>query len=172
MSMLKIKIKCLLSWDINTRPALMIRLPSQLPRPYWPAPGWFVFKPWTNISLTCLMFFVLTKYKTIAKIMLFLSNFSELFERLSPEATVLSSVQSLSRVQLSATPWISAHQASLSITNSQSSLRLTSIKSVVPSSHLILCCPLLLLPPIHPRISIFQWVSSSHEVAKVLEFQV
>ena len=66
-----------------------------------------------------------------------------------------SSVQSLSRVQLFATPWIAAHQASLSITNSQSSLRLTSIKSVMPSSHLILCHPLLLLPPIPPSIRVF-----------------
>ena len=56
-----------------------------------------------------------------------------------------SSVQSLSRVWLFATPWIAAHQASLSITNSRSSLRLTSIESVMPSSHLILCHPLLLL---------------------------
>ena len=56
-----------------------------------------------------------------------------------------SSVQSLSRVRLFATPWIAARQASLSITNSWSSLRLTSIKSVMPSSHLILCHPLLLL---------------------------
>ena len=56
--------------------------------------------------------------------------------------------QSLSRVRLFATPWIAAHQASLSIINSRSSLRLTSIESVTPSSHLILCRPLLLLPPI------------------------
>ena len=83
-----------------------------------------------------------------------------------------SSVQSLSCVWLFATPWIAARQASLSITNSRSSLRLMSIKSVMPSSHLILCCPLLLLPPIPPSISLFQWVISSHEVAKVLEFQL
>ena len=66
-----------------------------------------------------------------------------------------SSVQSLSRVQLFATPWISACQASLSITNSQSSLRLMSIESVMPSSHLILCRPLLLSPPIPPSIRVF-----------------
>ena len=83
-----------------------------------------------------------------------------------------SSVQSLSRVRLFATPWIAARQASLSITNSRSSLRLTSIESVMPSSHLILCRPLLLLPLIPSSISIFQWVSSLHEVAKVLEFQL
>ena len=66
-----------------------------------------------------------------------------------------SSVQSLSRVQLFVTPWITACQAFLSITNSQSSLRLTSIESVMPFSHLILCRPLLLLPPIPPSIKVF-----------------
>ena len=66
-----------------------------------------------------------------------------------------SSVQSLSRVQLFATPWIAACQASLSITNSRSSLKLTSVESVMLSSHLILCCPLLLLPPIPPSIRVF-----------------
>ena len=66
-----------------------------------------------------------------------------------------SSVQSLSCVQLFATPWIAARQASLSITNSRSSLKHTSIESVMPSSHLILCRPLLLLPPIPPSIRVF-----------------
>ena len=66
-----------------------------------------------------------------------------------------SSVQSLSHVRLFVTPWTAAHQASLSITNSWSSLRLTSIESVTPSSHLILCHPLLLLPPIPPSIRVF-----------------
>ena len=68
---------------------------------------------------------------------------------------VFSSVQSLSHVQLFATPWITAHQASLSITISWSSLKLMSIESVMPSSHLILCCPLLLLPPNPPSIRVF-----------------
>ena len=54
-----------------------------------------------------------------------------------------------------ATPWIASHQASLSITNSRSSLRLTSIESVMPSSHLILCHPLFLLPPTLPSIRVF-----------------
>ena len=67
----------------------------------------------------------------------------------------LNSVQSLSCVWLFATPWIAACQASLSITNSQSSLKLTSIESVMPSSHLILCHPLFLLPPISPSIRVF-----------------
>ena len=66
-----------------------------------------------------------------------------------------SSVQSLSCVRLFATPWIAACQASLSINNSRSSLKLTSIKSVMPSSHLILCRPLLLMPPILPSIRVF-----------------
>ena len=66
-----------------------------------------------------------------------------------------SSVQSVSCVQLFATSWIAAHQASLSITNSRSSLKLTSIKSVMPCNHLILCHPLLLLPPIPPSIRVF-----------------
>ena len=65
------------------------------------------------------------------------------------------SVQSLSRVRLFVTPWIAARQASLSITNSRSALRITSIESVMPSSHLILCLPLLLLPPIPPSIRVF-----------------
>ena len=68
---------------------------------------------------------------------------------------LFSLVQSLSCVRLFETPWIAAHQASLSITNSRSSLRLTSIESVMPSSHLILCRPLLLLSPIPPRTRVF-----------------
>jgi len=68
---------------------------------------------------------------------------------------MIRSDQLLSRVQLFATPSTAARQASLSITNSRSSLRLTSIESVMPSSHLILCHPLLLLPPIPPSIRVF-----------------
>ena len=68
---------------------------------------------------------------------------------------MVSSVQSLSCVQLFLTPWTVVCQASLSITNSRSSLRLTSIELVMPSSHLILCRPLLLLPPIPPSIRVF-----------------
>ena len=66
-----------------------------------------------------------------------------------------SSVQSLSLVRLFATPWIAACQASLSITNSWSLLKLMSIESVMPSCHLILCCSLLLLPPTPPSIRVF-----------------
>ena len=83
----------------------------------------------------------------------------------------ISSVQSLSRVSDSMTPWTAAHQASLSITSSRSLLKLISIESVMPSNYLILCHPLLLLPSIFPSIRcFFKWVSSSHQVAKVLEF--
>ena len=71
------------------------------------------------------------------------------------DSVQFSSVQSLSRGQLFATPWIAARQASLSITSSQSLLKLMPIKSVMPSSHLILCRPLLLLPPIPPSFRVF-----------------
>ena len=71
-----------------------------------------------------------------------------------------SSVQSLIRVQLSATPWTTALQASLSITNSQSPPKPMSIESVMPSNHLILCCPLLLLPSVFPIIRVFSLKSA------------
>ena len=76
---------------------------------------------------------------------------------------IFSSVQSLSRVRLFATPWTAARQASLSITNSQSSLKPMSIESVMPSNHLILCRPLLLLPSIFPSIRVF----SSESVLRI-----
>ena len=76
--------------------------------------------------------------------------------------TDFSSVQSLSHVQLFATPWIVTRQASPSITNSRSLLKLMSIESVMPSSHLILCSPLLLLPPIPPSIRVFSNESILH----------
>ena len=68
---------------------------------------------------------------------------------------IINTVQSLTPVQLSMTPWTAAHQAFLSITNSQSLLTLMSIKSVMPSNHLILCCPLLLPPSIFSSIRVF-----------------
>ena len=83
-----------------------------------------------------------------------------------------SSVQSLSRVRLFVTPWIAAREASLSITNSQSSLRLTSIELVMPSSHLILSSPSPLAPNPSQHHRLFQWVNSSRELAKVLEFRL
>ena len=100
-----------------------------------------------------------------------------------------SSVQSLSRVRLFATPWIAALQVSLSITNSWSSCKLTSIESVMPSSHLILCHPLLLLPSIPPSTRVFsnesvpriRWpkycsfsfsISSSNEYSGMISFRM
>ena len=83
-----------------------------------------------------------------------LSFFSNIYQ--------FSSVQSLTRVRLFMTPWIAARQASLSVTNSRSSLRLMSIELVMPSSHLILCRPLLLLPPFPPSIRVFSNESTLH----------
>ena len=100
-----------------------------------------------------------------------------------------SSVQSLSHVWLFATPWTAAHQASLSITNSWSLLKLMPIESVMPYNHLILCCPLLLLPSIFPNITVFsnesvlpiRWpkywsfifsISSSNEYSGLISFRM
>ena len=87
-------------------------------------------------------------------------------------SVTFSLVQSLSRVRLFVTPWIAAQQASLFITNSRSSRKLTCIESVMQSSHLLLCRPLFLLPLIPPSIRVFSNESTPHEVAKVLEFQL
>ena len=87
-----------------------------------------------------------------------------------------SSFQSLNRVWLFVTPWIAACQASLSITNSRTSLRLTCIESVMPSSHLILCRPLLLLPPIplsirvFPMSQLFTWGGQSTGISALASF--
>ena len=88
------------------------------------------------------------------------------------KCTTDGSVQSLSRIQLFRTPWTTARQASLSITNSRSILKLMSIESVMPSNHLILLSP---SPPafnLSQHQGLFRWVSSLHQVAKVLEFQL
>ena len=82
-----------------------------------------------------------------------------------PWGSQFSSVQSLSRVQLSVTPWTTARQASLSITKSQSLSKLMSIELVMPSSHLILCHPLLLLPSVFPSIRVF-----SNELALLIRW--
>ena len=101
----------------------------------------------------------------------------------------LSSVQSLSLIRLFATPWTVAHQASLSITNSQSLLKFMSIESVMPSSRLIFCHPLLLLPPISLSIRVFsnestlriRWpkywsfsfsISPSNEYSRLISFRI
>ena len=102
---------------------------------------------------------------------------------------IFSSVQSLMHVQLFATPWTAARQASLSITNSWSLLKLKSIESMMPSNYLILCCPLLLLPSIFPSIRVFanesvlriQWpkywsfsfnISPSNEYSGLISFRM
>ena len=102
---------------------------------------------------------------------------------------MFSSVQSLSHVQLLATPWTAAHKASLSIANSWDLLKLMSIESVMPSNHLILCCPLLLLPSVFPSNRIFshksllciRWpkywrfsfsISPSNEYAGLMSFRI
>ena len=100
---------------------------------------------------------------------------------------MFSSVQSLSHVRLFATPWTAAHQASLSITNSQGLLKLMSIELVMPSNHLILCCPLLLSPSVFPSIRVFsnesalhiRWpkywsfsISSSNEYSGLISFRI
>ena len=84
------------------------------------------------------------------------------YQTINPQTVQFSSVQPLSSVHLSVIPWTAARQASLFITNSWSLLKLISIESVMPSSHLTLCCPLLLLPPIPPSIRVFSNESTSH----------
>ena len=107
----------------------------------------------TNLSLFYYLkiFYLFTEY----------ANAKTIYE-VKWELLQFSSVQSLSRVRLFATPWIAARQASLSITNSRSSLKLTSIKSVMTSSPLIRCRPLLLLPPIPPSFRVFSNESTLH----------
>ena len=107
----------------------------------------------------------LLKVEQKPRLCVFLNQPSTVFSTLFLNSYLLDQIrsdQSLSRVQLFATPWIAARQASLSITNSQNSLRLTSIESVMPPRHLILCCPLLLLPPIPPSIRVFSNESTLH----------
>ena len=140
-------------WSFKDLSLLLLRLGThiRISLPCWEeaqgVPGEAqVDENWGSWLITPAEFSVRTNYNNINKTILDFLVF------LSPQ---FSSVQSLSRVQLFVTPWIAAHQASLSITNSQSSLRLTSIESVMPSSHLVLCRPLLLLPPIPPSIRVF-----------------
>ena len=113
-------------------------------------PGFLIECTYKNFYLDvikCIFFTCLTSY-----LYFLFYNYLEFCFNLEKS---VSSVQSLSRVRLFATPWFAARQASLSITNSRSSLKLTSIESVMPSSHLILCHPILLLPSIPPSIRDF-----------------
>ena len=113
-----------------------------------------------------LLYLIHLNYKSLTCIKCFSGNYREhgfVQLELGKRRSQFSSVQSLSHVcWLFATPWIAACQASLSITNSRSSLKLMSIESVMPSSHLILCHPLLLLPPIPPSIRVFSSESTLH----------
>ena len=97
---------------------------------------------------------------------------STLFFKFYENINISSAQFSCSVVWLFAILWTAAHQASLFITNSQRFYKLLSIESVMPSNHLILCHPHLLPPSNFPRIGIFQWVSSSHQMTKLLEFQL
>ena len=90
----------------------------------------------------------------------------------SPSSTFFSSVQWLSRVRLFVTTWTAAQEASLSITNSRSLLKLMSIESVMPPNNLIFCHPLHLPPSIFPSLRVFSSESSLLQVAKVLELQL
>ena len=123
-----------------------------------------------NSSYTYVFFLSLT-FLSLSVAIQFRFLFSIVFEK-KRLLTRGDSVQLLSHVHLFVTPWIAARQASLSITNSQSLLKLMSIKLVMPSSHLILCYPLLLLNPIPPTIRVFSNESTLHQVAKVPEFQL
>ena len=98
---------------------------------------------------------MLTSLRVLLSIFFNIFSFERQVYTIKYTRSCISSVQSLSHVQLFATPWIAACQASLSITNSRSSLKLMSIESVMPSNHLILCHPLLLLPLIPPSIRVF-----------------
>ena len=126
------------------------------------------WKDWNKTFIACLVMLVKKwlgkEIVTISSVSLHfsyssshrkISKFSIPVGSQTEHSVQFSSVQLLSRVRLFVTPWIAARQASLSITNSQSSLKLMSIESVMPSSHLILCPPLLLLPPIRLSIRVF-----------------
>ena len=104
-----------------------------------------------NLANGFFILFILSKNQLLALLIFAMVSFVSF----AFSSVQFSSVQSFSRVRLFATPGIAGRQASLSTTNSRSSLRLMCIKSVMPSSHLILCHPLLLLPPIPPSIRVF-----------------
>ena len=114
---------------------------------------WAIFAFWANPTWLWCMILLIYCWIWFANILL------RIF---APVFTGICSVQLLSHVQLFATPWIAAHQASLSITNYRSWPKLMSVESVMPSGHLILCCPLFLLPPIPPSIRVFSSESNLH----------
>ena len=123
-----------------------------------------LYLPWSNGAICNdlrFFFFLIFTFKPALPLSSF-TPIKRFFSSSSLSAIQFSSVQSLSRVQLFATPWITAHQASLSITISQNLPKLMSIDLVMPSSHLILCRPLLLLPTIPPSIRVFSNESTLH----------
>ena len=139
------------------------------------SPALFKMSAWIPFQHTCMILCLITSSYGVSLSTLLVKT---------DRGFQFSSVQLLSRVRLFVTPWIAARQASLSITSSWSSLRLTSIESVIPSSqwcHWVsdaiqpshpLSSPSLPAPSPSQHQSLFQWVNSSHEVAKVLEFQL
>ena len=173
----------ILTWKIpwTEESGRLLSLGSQRVGPYWMT-NTVTVMPYTMILSKCLTH---KRYHT-SKTPFLASELQDLFKSSQPiygknrdegikqencNGTIIwicsyhqfSSVQLLSRVWLFVSPWIAARQASLSITISQSSLKLTSIESVMPSSHLILCRPLLLLPPIPPSIRVFFKESTLHK---------
>ena len=115
---------------------------------------WILSQVFDSLTLMERLFSVSSLFPIKVVSSAYLKLFVFLLAILIPACDSFSSVQSLSHVLLFATPWIATRQASLSITNSGSSLKLTSIESVMPSSHLILRRALLLLPPIPPSIRV------------------
>ena len=137
--------------------------------PYSSSTGSYQPKDWTHVSyVSCTGQWVLHHQHHLGSPLVdILCPFLKLYY--SFVRSSVSSVQFSHSVESdSATPWIAAHQASLSITNSRSSLRLTSIECVMPSSHLILCCPFLLLPPIPLSIRVCLGCSKFHSEIKCL----
>ena len=117
--------------------------------------------------------FLCTVFKICCQFLSFIQLFIPLtFNIITDVRLQFCSIQSLSCVRLFVTPQTAANQASLSITNSRSLPKLMSIESVMPSNQLILYRPLLLPPSVFPSIRVFSIVSSSHQVAEVLEFQL
>ena len=113
---------------------------------------------WGTIKIVADFIYLSSKITEMVIAAMKLKDVHSLEEKLWPSSVQLR----CSVMSDSAIPWIAACQASLSITNSRSSLKFTSIESVMPSSHLILCCPLLLLPPIPPSIRVFSNESTLH----------
>ena len=148
----------------------------------------------SHLSLAVLLNFIYISEQPLAKLASFSINHSSISWLTSTlqvfqQSVQLSSVQSLSHVRLFVTTWTAAHQASLSITNSWSWLKLMSIESVMASNHIILCCPLLLLPSIFPSIRVFsnetvlhiKWpmywsfsfsISASSEYSELISFRM